>query len=118
MWEAVWNNTVVAEARHLTLLSGREFFPSASVRWDLLRRSGHRPELGGLGPETTFDIVVNDRVAQRGAWCYANPARDLLNIKNLVTFGHEIRVRSVRRPAPINRFARLRARRRANVGGP
>jgi hypothetical protein len=43
VWEATWNDTVVAEAAHLTRMSGREFFPTGSVRWDLLRDAGTRP---------------------------------------------------------------------------
>jgi uncharacterized protein (DUF427 family) len=101
VWEAVWNDTVVAEARHLTRMNGRQFFPLRSVHWDLLREAGNRPGPSSLGPETTFDVVVDNLVAHHGARCYRDPALDLLNIKNLVTFGPDVVVRPVRRPAPI-----------------
>jgi uncharacterized protein (DUF427 family) len=107
VWEALWNDTVVAEAAHLTRMNGRQFFPVRSVRWDLLREVGNRPGPRGLGPETTFDVVVDDLVAHHGARCYRDPALDLLNIKNLVTFSHDVVVLPVRRPAPT-RARRLR----------
>ena len=109
MWEAVWDDTVIAEAAHLTQVSGRRFFPAGSARWDLLRQAGGRPGRRGLGPETTFDVVVDNRVAHHGAWCYADPAPDLLNIKNLITFGPDIAVARVRRPAPVRQPASWRA---------
>ena len=51
-----------------------------------MRQAGSRPGTRGLGPETTFDVVVDNRVAYHGAWCFADPAPDLLNIENLTTF--------------------------------
>jgi uncharacterized protein (DUF427 family) len=89
-------------------MSGREFFPAGSVRWDLLREAGVRPGPRGMGPETTFDVVVDNRVARHGAWCYGDPAPDLLNIKNLITFGLDSVV-PVRHAAPLRPPERWRA---------
>jgi uncharacterized protein (DUF427 family) len=109
VWEATWNDTVVAEAAHLTRMNGRQFFPTGSVRWELLRDAGARPGPRGLGRETAFDVVVNDRIAHHGAWCYGDPVPDRLNIKNLVTFGPDIAVAPVRRPAPVRASGSWRA---------
>lgn len=103
MWEAVWNDTVVAAAAHVTRLGGQKFFPTGSVRWDLVREAAIRPGPRRLGPETAFDVVGHDRVAHHGAWCYRDPAPEFLNIKNLITFGPDVAVLPAKRPAPVRR---------------
>ena len=100
MWEAQWNGTTVAEAVHLTRVSGRELFPVTSVRSELLRETGIRPGPPGFGPETTFDVVVDGRVARHGARCYRDPTPDHLNIKNLISFSPDVAIVPVTRPAP------------------
>jgi uncharacterized protein (DUF427 family) len=119
VWEARWNDIVVAEAAHLTRASGREFFWPAAVRWELLRPAGTRPGPRRWGPATTFDLVVDDRIVHDSARRYRNPAPDLLNIKDLVTFSPNVAVAAVRRPAPIRGPSRWRtALRRHHRAGP
>jgi len=98
---AVWRGTVLAEAAHLTVVSGRRYFPARSVRWDLMREAGVSPGPRELGAATVFDIVVDGVVGHGGAWCYQEPALDLLNVKNLVTFGADVEVVTATRPAAV-----------------
>lgn len=97
MWSAVWRDEVLAEASHLTVVSGRRYFPPRSVRWEFLRETGTRPGPPGMGPEVVFDVVVDESVAHAAAWSHPDPSPGLLNLKNLVTFGAEIDLVVVRR---------------------
>ena len=101
MGDAAWNGSVVGEPAHRTRLRGRQFLPVASVHRDLSRKTGNRPDPTGSGPETTFDVVVDQVLAHHGAWCHGCPRPDLLNIKDLVTFSPDNIVVPLRRPAPI-----------------
>jgi uncharacterized protein (DUF427 family) len=89
---------VLASAEHVTTRSGRRYFHPRTVRWDLVHEANTGPCVEPWGPERTFDVNDGGRCIKRAAWCYPEPRGELMNLKNLITFGNGIVIVPVSSP--------------------
>ncbi len=73
--KAVWNNTVVAEAPkdELIRIEGNWYFPPSSLTRDYFLASDHHTTCFWKGEASYYDVVVDGRKNEFGAWFYPTP---------------------------------------------
>jgi len=73
--KAVWNDTVIAEAPKddLIRIEGSWYFPPKSLNWEYFQESDHQTTCPWRGETSYYDVVVNGRVNEFGAWYYPEP---------------------------------------------
>lgn len=73
--QAIWNNTVIAEAdkKDLIFIEGNWYFPPQSIKKEYFKPSNQRTTCFWKGEANYHDIEVDGKVNDAGAWYYANP---------------------------------------------
>ncbi|HET8884122.1 MAG TPA: DUF427 domain-containing protein [Candidatus Saccharimonadales bacterium] len=73
--KAIWNNTVIAEAptENLIRIEGNWYFPPGSIKKELYQDSDHRTTCFWKGEAYYYDIVVDGKTNEFGAWYYPHP---------------------------------------------
>jgi len=73
--KATWNNTVIAEApkEELIRIEGNWYFPPSALRKDFFKDSDHHTTCPWKGEASYFDIVIDGKVNDFGAWFYPDP---------------------------------------------
>jgi uncharacterized protein (DUF427 family) len=89
--KARWNGTIVAESEETVEARGYHYFPREAVRAELLRATA-RTERDLECPHGVqfYDVVVDGAVAERAAWSYEAPQRELGPVEGWFGFWHEI----------------------------
>jgi len=73
--KAIWHNTVIAEAPEEVLIKieGNWYFPPSSLKREYFQASDHRTVCPWKGEASYYDIVVDGKVNEFGAWYYPTP---------------------------------------------
>lgn len=73
--KATWNNVTIAEAEKedLIRIEGNWYFPPSSIHRDYYADSGHTTECPWKGTASYYDVVVDGKTNDFGAWYYAAP---------------------------------------------
>jgi len=73
--KAVWNNVTIAEAPNekLIRIEGNWYFPPDSLIREYYRPSSHHTTCFWKGEASYYDIVVDDKTNEYGAWYYSAP---------------------------------------------
>jgi uncharacterized protein (DUF427 family) len=73
--KAIWNNEVIAEApvSDLIRIEGNWYFPPKSLEWQFFTDSDHHTTCPWKGEASYYDIVVNGKTNDFGAWYYPEP---------------------------------------------
>jgi|TARA_B100001250_G_scaffold410376_1_gene436702 uncharacterized protein (DUF427 family) len=73
--KAIWNNTTIAEAedKDLIRIEGNWYFPPESLNREFFRDSDHTTTCHWKGLANYYDIVVDDKKNDFGAWYYHTP---------------------------------------------
>lgn len=73
--KATWNNTVIAEAPHedLIRIEGNWYFPPSSIKQDYFKNSDHHTTCPWKGEASYYDIVIDGKTNEFGAWYYPHP---------------------------------------------
>lgn len=73
--KAIWNDEVIADAAvaDLIRIEGNWYFPPKSVHWQFFEESKHRTVCPWKGESSYYDIKVNGKTNDFGAWYYPNP---------------------------------------------
>ena len=89
--KARWNGTIVAESDEAVEVRGYHYFPREGVRSGLLRAAA-RTERDLECPHGVqfYDVVGDGVVAERAAWSYEAPQRELELVEGWIGFWHEI----------------------------
>lgn len=97
--KAVWNDTVIAEAAKEDLLriEGNWYFPPGSVKRQYFRDSDRHTTCPWKGEASYYDVVVDDKVNDFGAWYYHSPKEGSIerargDFKDYVAFWNGIEV--------------------------
>lgn len=71
----MWNNEVIAEApkEDLIRIEGNWYFPPESLKREYFTPSNHRTECVWKGTAYYYDVVVNGKTNEFGAWYYPQP---------------------------------------------
>lgn len=73
--QAVWNNEVIAEAPREDLLriEGNWYFPPNAIKWEYYKVSNHHTTCFWKGEASYYDVVVDGKLNEFGAWYYPEP---------------------------------------------
>jgi uncharacterized protein (DUF427 family) len=73
--KAIWNNTVIAEApkESLIRIEGNWYFPSSSLKREFYSDSDHKTMCMWKGEASYYDINVDGKTNEYGAWYYHEP---------------------------------------------
>ncbi len=99
-WQAVWNDTVIAESSEIRRVEGNVYFPPDSLREEHLTASTRTSLCPWKGKARYYDVEVDGIVNPAAAWYYPHPSPLARRIKNYVAFWHGVEVREVH---PANR---------------
>jgi uncharacterized protein (DUF427 family) len=73
--QAIWNNTVIAEAKKddLIYIEGNWYFPPNALKKDYFKPSSEQTTCFWKGQANYYNIDVDGNVNQGGAWYYPEP---------------------------------------------
>jgi uncharacterized protein (DUF427 family) len=73
--KALWNNTVIAEAPEESLIKieGNWYFPPESMKREFYSDSDHHTTCMWKGEASYYDVVVDGKTNEFGAWYYPEP---------------------------------------------
>ena len=89
---AIWNGRVVAESGETIVVEGNHYFPPMSLKREYFKDSGRHTVCPWKGTASYYDVVVDGKVSDGGAWYYpeTKPAAD--NIRGYVGFWRGVKV--------------------------
>ena len=89
---ATWNGTVIAESDQTVVVEGNHYFPSDSVKWELLKDSDKRTICPWKGQANYWSVDAAGRPGEDVAWSYPDPSVAARQIKGHVAFWRGVRV--------------------------
>ncbi|UAY56000.1 DUF427 domain-containing protein [Arachidicoccus terrestris] len=89
---AVFNGQVIAESNDTLVVEGNHYFPPESVNMGFLGKSNTHTTCPWKGVASYYDVKVNGRTAEDGAWYYASPKPLAEAIKGYIAFWHGVEV--------------------------
>lgn len=92
MWQAVWNDQIIAQSDKTQEVEGNQYFPMESVNRELLTDSAKLTRCSWKGEASYFNIVVNGDVNADAVWVYLDPKEAASEIANHVAFGRGVEV--------------------------
>lgn len=104
MVRAVWNGEVIAESDETVVMEGNHYFPSGSVRADLLRPSSTTTSCPWKGRASYYTITAGGKENRDAAWFYPNPSTAASAIAGRVAFWHGVKIEDDGGPAQRRSF--------------
>jgi len=71
--KAIWEKQIIAESDETVVIEGNHYFPAAAVKREYLEESDHTSSCPWKGEAHYYDIVVNGKRNENGAWYYPVP---------------------------------------------
>jgi uncharacterized protein (DUF427 family) len=73
--KAIWNDTTIAEANpdEVIRIEGNIYFPPDSIKREFFKDSYHHTTCPWKGDASYYDVVVDDKRNEFGAWYYPEP---------------------------------------------
>lgn len=96
MWQAVWNDQVIAQSDSTQVVEGNQYFPMESVNKEFLTESAKVTRCPWKGEASYFNVVVDGQTNQDAAWVYLDPKEAAAEIAGHVAFWRGVEVREVR----------------------
>ena len=77
---AVWNSTIIAEApeEELIRIEGNWYFPPDSIKNEYFAPNDHHTICPWKGEASYYDVNVDGRVNESGAWYYPAPKQSAI----------------------------------------
>lgn len=90
--KARWNGHVIAESNDTVVVEGNHYFPPTSIKRDFFTPSDTHTQCHWKGTASYYNIVVNGKKNEDGAWYYPNPSEEAKEIKDRVAFWKGVEV--------------------------
>lgn len=91
--QAIWNDKVVAESDRTIVVEGNHYFPPDSLRKEYFQASSRHTTCAWKGEASYYDVVVNGKVSEGGAWYYPEPTPTAAQIRGYVAFWRGVQVK-------------------------
>ena len=101
VYQAVFNDQVIAESGVAVLLEGNVYFPPESVRAEFLHRTRAKSLCPWKGVASYYAVEVDGVSDRNAAWTYRHPSPLARRIKDHVAFWHGVHV-DVRHERPAS----------------
>ena len=92
MYEAVFNDQVIARSDAMVVVEGNHYFPPASIRQEFLHRTRAKSLCPWKGIASYYTLQVNGVGDRNAAWTYRHPSPLARRIKDHVAFNNTVRV--------------------------
>ena len=92
MVKAIWNGTVIADAKNFQVIEGNVYFPPETVNMALLKPSDKTTHCGWKGDASYFSIIVSGEENTDAAWVYREPYEKAAHIKDHIAFWNGVEV--------------------------
>jgi len=96
MFQAVWNDVVLAESEETVRVEGNHYFPHESLNSSYFSRATHSSNCPWKGTAKYYTLAVAGETKTNAAWYYPQPTAAAENIRNHVAFGSGVRIVKVR----------------------
>lgn len=90
--KAVWNGTVVAESTHTVVVEGNHYFPPESIHREYFKKSARYTICPWKGRASYYDVAVNGKVSDGGAWYYPSPSPAAKSIGGYIAFWRGVKI--------------------------
>ncbi len=96
MPQAIWNGSVVAEARteDTRVVEGNIYFPPGAVNQAFLRSNPAHTICPWKGEASYYDLEVAGKTNEKAAWYYPDPKSAAAQIKGFIAFWKGVEVRA------------------------
>ncbi len=92
MPKASWNDVVVADSETTHVVEGNHYFPPESVNWQYVERTDLHTSCFWKGLASYYDIVVDGKRYENGAWTYPSPKQAAEQIIDHVAFYSQVKI--------------------------
>lgn len=90
--KAIWNGKVVAESDQTIVVEGNHYFPPESIDTRYFQASNRHTICPWKGKASYYDVVVDGKVSEGGAWYYPSPSLLARKIKGYIAFWRGVSV--------------------------
>lgn len=91
-YQAIWNDSVVAESDRTVQIEGNQYFPPDSINPKYFRPSDHTTVCHWKGTASYYTLEVDGRTNRDAAWYYPAPSPAAREIKGHIAFRKGVRV--------------------------
>jgi uncharacterized protein (DUF427 family) len=90
--KAVWNGAVVAESDNTIVMEGNHYFPPESIQREYFKDSERYTVCPWKGRASYYNVVVDGKVSDGGAWYYPAPSAAAKKISGYIAFWRGVKV--------------------------
>ena len=90
--KAMWNGKVVAESDQTIVVEGNHYFPPDSLHREFFQPSDRHTVCPWKGQASYYDVAVDGKVSEGGAWYYPEPKQAAAQIRDYVAFWRGVTV--------------------------
>ncbi|UJF28716.1 DUF427 domain-containing protein [Kaistella sp. 97-N-M2] len=91
--KAIWNGKILAESNSTIVVENNHYFPDDSLNKDFFFLTNHHTSCPWKGQASYYNIEVDGKTNENGAWFYPSPNDAAMNIKNYVAFWQGVEVK-------------------------
>jgi len=92
MYQAVWNDVVLAESEQTIRVEGNHYFPPQSLNSAYFADTSLTSQCAWKGTATYYTLTVDGQKNTNAAWKYPNPTPAAEKIRDYVAFSNGVRV--------------------------
>jgi uncharacterized protein (DUF427 family) len=92
MAKAIWEGIVLAESDQCVEVEGNQYFPPDTIKQEYFKPSAAHTVCPWKGTASYYDLEVNGKRNQGGAWYYPEPKPAANQIKGYVAFWKGVKV--------------------------
>ena len=90
--KALWNGQVVADSDKTVVVEGNHYFPPEAIKRDYFKASDRHTVCPWKGTASYYDVVVDGKTSEGGAWYYPDPKPSAAGIKGYIAFWRGVQV--------------------------
>ncbi|MDJ0349001.1 DUF427 domain-containing protein [Cryobacterium sp. PH29-G1] len=96
MYQAIWNDTVLAESEETVRVEGNHYFPQESLNSAYFSRDSLTSQCPWKGTAKYYTLAVDGQKNVQAAWYYPTPTPAAESIRNHVAFGKGVHIVKVK----------------------
>ena len=89
---ATFNGEVIASSKDFETVEGNIYFPPSALKREFFKKSDHTTTCPWKGEASYFDVIVNGKISENGAWYYPDPKKEAKNIHGYIAFWNGVEV--------------------------
>ena len=90
--KAIWNDTVIAEAKDTKVVEGNHYFPPSALKQEFFEDSETTTICGWKGLANYYHVKVDGQLNRDAAWYYTTPKAAAEEIRGYVAFWKGVEV--------------------------